>query len=71
MWLGRSSSISYTYKRTWRQDAIAFWPYRFTDIEESTHRVEAHCHLLLHEAEDVFLIDECPNDVDEDNWNSI
>jgi hypothetical protein len=21
---------------------IAFWPYRFTDIEESTHRVEAH-----------------------------
>ena len=27
--------------------------------------------LALHEAEDVFLIDECPTDVDEDNWNSI
>jgi hypothetical protein len=27
--------------------------------------------LALHEAEDVFLIDECPDDVDEDNWNSI
>ena len=27
--------------------------------------------LALHEAEDVFLIDECPADVDEDDWNSI
>ena len=27
--------------------------------------------LALHEAEDMFLIDECPDDVDEDDWNSI
>ena len=27
--------------------------------------------LALHEAEDVFLIDECPNNIDEDDWNSI
>ena len=27
--------------------------------------------LALHEAEDVFLIDECPDDVNKDDWNSI
>ena len=27
--------------------------------------------LVLHEAEDMFLIDECPEDINEDNWNSI
>ena len=27
--------------------------------------------LALHKAEDVFLIDECPDDVDEDDWDSI
>ena len=27
--------------------------------------------LALHEAEDVFLIDECPDDINEDDWNSI
>ena len=27
--------------------------------------------LVLHKAEDAFLIDECPDDVNEDNWNSI
>ena len=27
--------------------------------------------LALHEAEDVFLIDKCPDDVNEDDWNSI
>jgi hypothetical protein len=27
--------------------------------------------LVLHEAEDVFLIDKCPMDVNEDDWNSI
>src|SRR6266850_933949 len=36
-----------TYQRTWRQDAIAFWPYSFTDVEESTHHLEALCHLQL------------------------
>ena len=27
--------------------------------------------LALHKAEDVFLIDECPTDINEDDWNSI
>src|SRR6266850_4163149 len=36
-----------TYQCTWRQDAIAFWPYSFTDVEESTHRPEAHRRLQL------------------------
>src|SRR6266850_1468788 len=36
-----------TYQCTWRQDAIAFWPYSFTDVEESTHHLEAHHCLQL------------------------